>query len=239
MPPISDLFRATFRFYRAYAPLLGGYLAWLLVPYTCLALLQLVPLDRVRDVGSFVFDFATGMIGIWIFILLAQLVHGLIHGKEIAPSDLRAQTRKLFLPVVTVGFLYSLIVFGGILLLIIPGILFLVWFGLAQLAVILEQKRGREAFMFSKSLVKGRFFRAAAILYAGPLAFSLGLLIATISVGTIISSIGGIPLFTPSGDAPLWFDIIDTLLQVFVFIPIMITYSVFAYDVLKHEPTVK
>ena len=160
MPPLSDLFRATFRFYRAYAPILGGYLAWLLIPYTCLTLFQFVPDGIVKNIGKAVFEFAAGIMGIWIFIFLSQLIHELIHNRETDPVILRKQTRNLFVPVIAVGFLYALIVFGGIALLIIPGILFFVWFALAQLAVILERKRGWEAFTFSKSLVRGHFFRA-------------------------------------------------------------------------------
>lgn len=235
--PISDIFRATFRFYRAYAPLLGGYLAWFLIPYTCLVIFQLVPDKQIRDTGEFIFGLATGIAGIWIFILLSQVIHGIIHNKETAPSVLRKQTINFLLPVVSVSLLYSLIVFGGILLLIVPGIIFLVWFACAQYAVILDGKRGWNAFTFSKSLTKGRFFRAAAMIYAGPIVFAATLTLLELGMLVILSFLGGITISFASNEAPLWLQIADTLIQLFIVIPLALTYSIFAYDVLKQQPT--
>src|SRR3989338_479128 len=102
MPPLSDLFRATFRFYRAYAPILGGYLAWLLIPYTCLTLFQFVSDGIVKKIGKAVFELEAGIMGIWIFIFLSQLIHELIHNRETDPVILRKQTRNLFVPVIAV-----------------------------------------------------------------------------------------------------------------------------------------
>ena len=58
---------------------------------------------------------------------------------------------------VIVSILQGLIVLGGILLLVIPGIIFIIWYAFATMAVILEEKRPREALAFSHSLVRGRF----------------------------------------------------------------------------------
>lgn len=51
--------------------------------------------------------------------------------------------------------LYSLVLVVGLILLVIPGIIFLIWFGLGYLAIVFDDYKTIEAFKRSKELVKG------------------------------------------------------------------------------------
>lgn len=52
-------------------------------------------------------------------------------------------------------FLVGLSVLGGVILLIVPGIIFGIWYGLSGYALVVEGKKGRAALVVSKSYVKG------------------------------------------------------------------------------------
>jgi len=54
--------------------------------------------------------------------------------------------------------LSAFIVTGGFLLLVIPGIIFSVWFFLSQFVLAAEDERGMRALLKSKAYVQGRFF---------------------------------------------------------------------------------
>ena len=50
------------------------------------------------------------------------------------------------------------IITGGFLLLIIPGVVFMVWFSFAQFVLVTEDERGMEALLKSKEYVRDRWF---------------------------------------------------------------------------------
>jgi len=54
--------------------------------------------------------------------------------------------------------LTGFIVTGGFLLFVLPGILFSVWFFLAQIILVAEDERGMRALLKSKAYIQGRFF---------------------------------------------------------------------------------
>ncbi len=80
-------------------------------------------------------------------------------------------------PLFLTGLLVGLAIFGGILLLIVPGIIFSFWFGLSQYVVIDEKLSGVEAMKKSKAYMKGNIgevFKKA--FYLALVTFGLGLL---------------------------------------------------------------
>lgn len=69
-----------------------------------------------------------------------------------------SEINSRFVPYVFILLLYALVVVGGIVLLIIPAILWSVWYGFAQLIAI-DQKVGVfEAFAKSRELTRGHFW---------------------------------------------------------------------------------
>lgn len=70
-------------------------------------------------------------------------------------KDLFRRARPFIISYLWVSILVGLIVFGGFILLIIPGIIFAFWYCLSTYTVVLEGQRGMEALRTSKSYVKG------------------------------------------------------------------------------------
>ncbi len=68
-------------------------------------------------------------------------------------------SNHLILPVIWVSFIAGLIILGGSILFVIPGIIFSVWYGFVTYPAILENARGMEALRISKSLVVGRWWQ--------------------------------------------------------------------------------
>lgn len=64
--------------------------------------------------------------------------------------------RQHFWTYIIASALVTLAVLGGLLLLIVPGIIFLLWFSMTNFTVIIEGARGRAALRASRTLVTGR-----------------------------------------------------------------------------------
>jgi len=92
-----------------------------------------------------------------------------------------------------VGLLSSFVVLGGFMLLIIPGIIFSIWFILALFVLVSEDIKGMDALMKSKEYVKGRWWGTFRRL------FTIGI------IGFIIYAIIGFSMgfLGISGDSPI------------------------------------
>ena len=83
--------------------------------------------------------------------------------------------------VILVSLLVGLVVLGGLILLIIPGLIFGVLLSVSVPVLIVENRRGREALSRSWNLVKGHFWHALGVLF-----------VAAIIVGFISGILGAI-----------------------------------------------
>jgi hypothetical protein len=75
-------------------------------------------------------------------------------GREVTAGDALRKGLTKIAPLIGTAILMYLAVFGGLILLIIPGILFALWFGLSQHTVVLENLSGTRALSRSKELVR-------------------------------------------------------------------------------------
>lgn len=91
--------------------------------------------------------FATGLI--MLFIARKYLDHP-VKFSDVAPTAL-----KLLLPLILLGFLQTLAVMGGIILLIVPGIIFALAFSLSGSVMVVERKGVIESMKRSWELTKG------------------------------------------------------------------------------------
>lgn len=90
-----------------------------------------------------------------------------------------------------VSFLSGLAVFAGLILLIIPGIIFMVWFSFSVYVLIAEDRKGTQALSRSKQLVKGRWWKVFGRLV---MLWLLGLIVVGVLnsvplVGTLIANL--------------------------------------------------
>ena len=82
---------------------------------------------------------------------------------------------------IIVDIVFSLIVLAGLVLLVVPGIVFYVWFSLSGVVVKIEGKGVRDALRRSHELVRGSFWRVFAVVVPAELLSS-----AVVDVGSAI-----------------------------------------------------
>jgi hypothetical protein len=99
------------------------------------------------------------IISIWAGMAMVKIVHSLLTGND--PGEWKGSfvsTRRLIWPAIYTSILETLAVMGGLILLIIPGIIFAIWLIFVFYIVIIEEKKGVAALRASKQLVAGRWW---------------------------------------------------------------------------------
>ena len=206
IPPktLGEILSAAFNIYKANASKLILVVAVVVAPLSLIGAFfsgVLFAPDKIRVSsvgGQVVFDYAgrnfgglllVGGIGALIAVLISAVLQAaLIRASAQAtigdPVDVEASYRygfKRLGSVILVSLLVGLIVAVGFILLIIPGIIFLVFLSVSIPALIVEGRRGTEAMGRSWNLVKGHFWHAFAVI-----------IVAAIIVGIISGVIGAI-----------------------------------------------
>lgn len=228
-----DLLIRTFRLYRAQFWLFIGYAAWLLPPLAAFLILTSLPENPLTNTLAILAIFVQIFVSIWMAICIMKSVVLLEQKQVVDPNRLSVESLRRIHPVLIVAFLQILIIFGGLILFIVPAILFWVWYAHSQISTAVDNKRPLDALTYSRALVKGRFFPVLWRLIAGPIVIGLGY---TFVLGFILLIIGTILGFDPvvilSDEPPLWTQLIESMGDIFV-IPLLIIYSILLYTDLK------
>lgn len=130
-----------------------------------------------------------------------------------------------------VGLLSGIIVMGGYLLFIIPGIIFGIWFSIASMIVVVEGLGGMTAILKSKSYVSGYWWEVFwRLLFLGLILGGIGLIFGL--PGWIINFIAGL---TKSSSLSAIGDILSFAGSIvgFVLAPISVIYTFLVYKNLK------
>lgn len=134
---------------------------------------------------------------------------------------LKKSARKIF-SYIWINLLGSLIIFGGLILFIIPGILFSLWFSMSAFVLLSENVKGMNALLKSKAYVKN---------------YVLALIGRLIALGSIV-----LPFYILSeifeninheSSTITIYQLIFTLLSIFIFTPLSLGYSYSIFDCLK------
>lgn len=230
-----DILHSSIALYRKQSTLIVGYASWLLLTYAAFILSSFIANESVQFATIFFIQIADTLLYLWILNVLVIIT---LHHTHDQPLDLLTLPKRgwdLLMPIVWVSLIQGLIMLGGFLLVIIPGIVFTVWFAYAQEAVIIDGKRGIEALTASRELSRGRFFKVLWYTISIPLLI-LGLyfIVASGLTGTI-ATVLKIPFDTiVSETPPLWIDMIFSVGMIFV-IPLLVMYSVMTYLQLKER----
>ncbi|MCD6550028.1 hypothetical protein J7K24_00595 [bacterium] len=96
-----------------------------------------------------------GIISLWSQLALVYAIKDSSEGIGIIESYRRA-AQKLF-SFIWMSIISGFIILGGFFLLVIPGILFAIWFSLAVFVLVMEDLKGMDALLKSKEYIKGRF----------------------------------------------------------------------------------
>lgn len=207
IPPktLGEILSAAFNIYRANVSKLATIVAVVVVPLSFIStLLSSViftpgttrvlilgePVDVPNSRGFFMVLFV-GAIGAAISVIIwAVLEAAILRAAAQAtigdPVDTEASYRyglRRLGSVLLVSLLVGLAVLGGFILLVIPGIIFLVFLSVSIPALVVENRRGTDAMSRSWNLVKGHAWHAFGVIFVAGLITGV--------IGGAIGAIGG------------------------------------------------
>jgi len=126
----------------------------------------------------------------WMNVVVILNADRILGGKQIDADTTYKLGWQKVVNAFFVSVMYGLVVVGGLLLLIVPGIIFAMRYSLALQAAVLEDKRGWNAMRRSAELTKGRYASVFSLFFVPNLVFGIGVaLLATIP--SIVASFVG------------------------------------------------
>jgi len=161
-----------------------------------------------------------------VYVLLYAWIQGafiLLFSKEEAEPNIRTvitEAKQFIGPLWWASILVGLIVIVGMFLLVIPGIIFAIWYSFTIMVVVLEGLRGTDAMRKSKSYVQGRWWGVFGRL----ILLSIVVGIASSIVDNIFGSFGSY-----SGA------LFSSLATAFIFTPFAIAYQYLFYRSISHS----
>ncbi|MEA3272370.1 MAG: hypothetical protein U9P90_01730 [Patescibacteria group bacterium] len=115
----------------------------------------------VMGLLSFAANLPQILVAIWISIILIDVLNKYLLKKKVVLSESMNNACRIFVPALLLSLLVAVINLGGFLLLIVPGVIFTVWFVFALYEMVLNNKGIKESLKSSKELSKGRWYAIA------------------------------------------------------------------------------
>jgi hypothetical protein len=133
------------------------------------------------------------LVSIWISIVLVLMIDKLSKGESVEINKLYETSFAKIPSYLLVAILTALAIFGGFILLIIPGIIFSIWFEFSAYINLLENKnnKGIAALKSSKELVSGRWWGVLIRLIVPALAVYLIIIVVMVVLAIIVPILAG------------------------------------------------
>ncbi|MBI5071575.1 glycerophosphoryl diester phosphodiesterase membrane domain-containing protein [Candidatus Falkowbacteria bacterium] len=232
---VGALMRESWAIYKNNFSLFLKITAWLLIPVVILSFLPYLISNSVIFLATnFFLSLLSWVFSVFISIALVLTISALSKKESV---DLRSiynlSYSKTFWGVI-VSILVTLAVGFGTLLLIIPGIIFSVWFSFSLYVFVLENKKGTDALARSHQLVKGRFWPVLWRWIAPNFVYGIILLIVILIPIYIIDFAVGQPGASFTATPPWWSVLISNIIPVLV-TPLLYAVGFILYDALKKE----
>jgi len=200
----------------------------LIIPYIILYLLQYYGQSWAVIFILIIFVLII-MVDLWLGILFIQMIDKIYKKQTFNLNNLYKEAFQKIASYFWVCILTSLVILVGFILLIIPGIIFAIWFNFSPYINILEGKRGTMALKSSQELVKKRWGATFWRLLIPPLLVYL--IVMAIVIGLTFMLTNG-QINNASIEQNLLINGISTLIFLLL-TPLFISFSVILYNSLK------
>lgn len=233
-----DLYRTHLTRYLSYSALLVTPTILLSIAGTSFGVLIVMTQNVFTGITIFIiFAIIMSLLGFIVSLALIRAIADDYTSKKSVPvMKTITQVLPMLIPAILVSIITSLAICAGIILLIIPGIIFVIWFTFSIHALILDDKHNIDALKYSKSLVSGRWFAVLWRLFAPLIVVSIVL--------SIIQWIFALILGIQTGSefqftvAQSIFLIINALISVIV-TPLTVAIPTILYLELKNNPVLE
>lgn len=165
LTPAGELISQSFALYKKHRQFFLRYMMLLFIPTAIITvisnLLAYIPeSDTFLLTGLYAIALLVAtIVGLWITIAFIRATATTILGKK--PAEIKKEmqgVKHLIWPTIWVSFVVGLIILGGTVLFIIPGIIFSIWFSFVVYAIVLEEHTSTNAIKDSKAIVQGRWW---------------------------------------------------------------------------------
>lgn len=237
LPGVSSLLAHSWQIFKKEPYLFLGFSGWLFVPIVLNLLANIVlpaQFDALADTAFSVV--AYGILSVWVVVAVTITTRQIITNKtndSIAISQLAWQ---LLLPFLLASILTSFLNLVGFTLLVIPGVLFYVWYAFAPITILIEGGGFIEAFHKSKALSKGRFGSILWRLIGGNLAIGLAYLLLFLLLTSLYLTSSNLGLEAYLNSPVTLVDQIITAAVDVAVLPMFVIYSTILYLAAKVEP---
>lgn len=233
IPSVLSLLLTTYKFLATppNASVLLGFAGWLFIPVlVSLGSTFLAPgFGNILDVISGVMIFA---LSIWATAAITIMVTGLVR-PDLAPKDTATSVSELAWrrapTLLWVGLLTGLLQAFGFLFLIIPGIIFSVWFAFAETEVILTGAKVFSSLAQSRERVQGYFWAILWRLFAPLLLLTL---FTALTVWPLLALSGITDPMVVLTTPPAWLNAYLSTLEI-ILMPVILTYQLHLYFSLR------
>ncbi|MFA5128812.1 MAG: glycerophosphoryl diester phosphodiesterase membrane domain-containing protein [Patescibacteria group bacterium] len=213
---VADLIRESWALYKNNFALFAKIIAWLLIPSVILSLLPYFISNPVVFMATnFLLSLASWMLSVLIMIALILAMDAVLKKEPVNLKNIYNLSYSKTFSGIIISILVSLAVGFGTLLLIIPGIIFSVWFSFSLYILVLENKKGTEALSASRQLVKGKFWPILWRWIAPNFVYGIILLIVILIPVYIIDFAVGQPGASFTATSTWWSMIIANVIPVF------------------------
>lgn len=170
-------------------------------------------------------------INIWISVVLILMADKLYKGESIEINKIFELSFAKIPSYLLVALLTGLAVFGGFIMLIIPGIIFAIWFAFACYINLLEDKdnKGAAALKASKELVSERWWDVLVRLIIPALAVYIAVIIIMALIGIVMAALAGA---ISEYDKMIITNIISSVCSL-ILAPLMVLFGIILFNSLK------
>ena len=149
-------------------------------------LISFIPLEGLMALDGYaafrihmrIVQLLESFIGVIAFMAIAFAVKTMLNKKAIGYKEAFKQAVARWPSAIWTKIIAGLFLIGLTILLIIPGVIYSIYWTFATLAVVLFDKSGKKALDYSKSVVKGRWWRVLGVMIVLQLlAFIIGLVV--------------------------------------------------------------
>ncbi len=132
---------------------------------------------------------------------VVQAVEDIRDGRrDYSVADLLRGALPFTFPLIVTGIFYGICVFVGLLLIIVPGLIFLTWFSLFAPAIVIERRGIFDSFNRSRDLVRGNGWRVFGVLVVAFLIQAviqnilnrIGINADSLALRTVLAIVGGV-----------------------------------------------
>jgi hypothetical protein len=221
---LGEVLDVAFGLYRSrFAPLLVIAVVCQLIPLCLAVYIQVsseTEMHLLLRLGYYLLAVVLGSIGV---AASTFVVSDAYLGRETSAADALARAAPLIGRLIVISILLSLVVFVGIILLIIPGVILFAGLLLSTVVAVIEAPPSATAAM-NRSWVLTKGYKGKVLLTM----IVAGLLLAV--PGIALGVIGGVVGATVSEPAALWFFVLPLIFQIFVYPFVYVVQTVLYYD---------